>query len=155
MQTRLKVRRVQRHSHHETRNHTRSGQSDDPSGKDETNLLPVHSLHVEVAQGNTDSSTSQTLGCGNGKGETRSQEHGNSGAEFHGETTSRRDLSDLISKGADNVVAVEPEAEAEEETSNDEDPDGGVGFLGDGAGSIGVVGAYPRTDCVGDCGVMS
>lgn len=60
-------------------------------------------------------------------------------------------MSDLVAEGAHDVVAIEPEAEAEEQTGDDEDPDGGVGFLGDNAGGVGVVGAYPRTDCVGDC----
>lgn len=150
-QTRLKMWRVQRHSHHETRNHTRSRQSNDPSRKDESDLLPVDSLYIKVAQGNTDGGTSQTLRGRHRKSETRSQKDGNSGAEFHGETTGRRDLSDLVAEGAHNVVAVEPEAEAEEQTSDDEDPDGGVGFLGDDAGGVGVVRAYPGTDCVGDC----
>ena len=51
------------------------------------------------------------------------------------------------------MVAVEPEADAQEKTSNDKDPDGGVGFLGDDAGSVGVVRSYPGADGVCNCEV--
>ena len=114
-------------------------------------MLPINSLEVKVAESDTNGGARETL-CGrNGKGETRSQQHGDGRTELHGETTGGRDLSDFVAEGAHNVVAVEPEAEAEEEAGDDEDPDGGVGFLCDDAGGVGVVGAYPGADCVGDC----
>jgi hypothetical protein len=62
-------------------------------------------------------------------------------------------LGDLVTKSADNVVAVEPETDTEESTGNDEDPNGGVGFLGDDTGGVGVVGTNPGSDSVGNCDI--
>lgn len=149
--TRLKMRRIQRHNHQKTRDQACAGQRNDPTRKDEANLLPIDSFEIEIAQGDANGSAGETLGGGNREGEARGEQDGDGGAEFHGEATGRRDLGDFVAEGAHNVVAVEPEAEAEEEAGDDEDPDGGIGFLCDDAGRVGVVGAYPGADCVGDC----
>jgi hypothetical protein len=141
--------RVERHNHEQTRNKTSTRQGDDPTGEDEADLLPVDSLEVKVAEGNTNRSTSQTLSGGDGESEAGSEEDGDGSAELHAETTGRRDLGDFVAESADNVVAVEPEAETEQETSDDEDPDGRVGFLGDDARRVGVVGTDPGADGVG------
>jgi hypothetical protein len=146
----LEMGRVERHNHEQTRNETSTRQGDDPTGEDEADLLPVDSLEVKVAEGNTNRGTSQTLGSGDGESETRSEENGDGGAELHAETTRRRDLGDFVAKSADNVVAVEPETETEEETGDDEDPDGRVGFLGDDTRGVGVVGTDPGADSVGN-----
>ena len=143
--------RVKRHNHKKTGDETSTGQGDNPSGEDEADLLPVDSLEIKVAERNANGGTSETLRGGDGESETRSKEHGDGGAELHAETTGGRDLGDLVAERAHNVVAVEPETDTEEETGDDEDPDGGVGFLGYDTSGIGVVGTDPWADSVGNC----
>lgn len=144
------MRRVQRHNHQQTRDQTSTRQGDDPTAEDETDLLPVDGLEVEVAERNTNGGTSQTLCSGDGESETGSEEDSDGGTKFHGETTGGGDLSDLVAEGAHDVVSVDPETEAEEETGDNEDPDGCVGFFGDDAGGVGVVGGYPGSNSVGN-----
>jgi hypothetical protein len=149
----LEVRGVERHDHQQPGDQTSTGQRDDPSGEDETNLLPVYGLEIEVAERNADGRASETLSSRNRQCETGGEEDGDGGAELHREPTGGRDLRDLIAERAHNVVAVEPETNAEEKTSNDKDPDGCVGFLGDDAGGVGVVRSYPGADGVCNCEV--
>lgn len=145
--------RVKRHNHKKTGNKTSTRQGNDPSGEDEADLLPVDSLEVEVAERNSNGGTSETLRGGDGESETRGEENGDGGAELHAETTGRRDLGDLVAECAHDVVAVEPETDTEEETRDDEDPDGGVSFLGYDTCGVGVVGTDPGSDGVGNCNV--
>lgn len=115
----LEVWRVQRHDHEQTRNQTSTRQSDDPTREDETDLLPVDGLEVEVAERDTDGGARQALCGGDGKGQTRGQEDSDGGTELHGETTGRRDLCDLVSERANHVVAVKPETSTKEQTGDD------------------------------------
>lgn len=149
------MRRVERHNHEQTRDQTSTRQGDDPTAEDETDLLPVDSLEVEVAERNTNGGTSQTLCSGDGESEAGSEKDSDGGTELHGETTGGRDLSDLVAESADDVVSVDPETETEEKTGDDEDPDGCVGFFGDDAGGVGVVSGNPGAYSVGNYGHVS
>lgn len=163
----LKVRRIQRHRHHQPRNQSSTGQRDDPRREDESNLLPVYSPHIIVAERNTNCRASQTLCSRNWQRESGCKKHGDSGAKLHGEAASGRDLGDLVAEGAHDVVTVDcdgvsgvsvhgfgerrtPESETEEQTRDNENPDGRVGFGGDFTAGVGVVAGYPGADGVGN-----
>ena len=148
---RLEMGRVERHDHQKTRDETCTRQGNDPSREDESNLLPVHSLEIEVAERNTDSGTSQTLSGGDGESETRGEEYGDGSAQFHAEATSGRDLCNLVAESTDDMVAIKPETDTEQKTGNDENPDRSVGFLGDNTGGVSVVGTNPGSNSVGNC----
>lgn len=144
------MRSVEGHDHEKATDQTRTRQGDDPAGEDEADLLPVDGTDVEVAQGDSDGGTSQTLSCRDRESETTSQKYCDSRPELHRKSACRGDLGDLVAEGAHNVVAVEPETDTEKETGDDEDPDGGVSLLGDLASGVGVVRSNPGTNSIGN-----
>jgi hypothetical protein len=106
LQAPLEVRGVQSHGHEQSGDQTSTWKGNDPGREDESNLLPVDSANIEVAKGDTDSCSGQALCCGDRKTEATGQENSDSSPKFHGEATSRRNLSDLVSEGAHDVEAV-------------------------------------------------
>lgn len=137
------MRRVQRHQTQQARNERRARQGHDPAAEDVEQLLPVDGADVVVHEGDAHGGADEALGGGDGEGERGGEQDGDGGAELDGEAAAGRHLGDAVAEGADDVVAVDPEADAEEETGDDEEPDGGAGLGVDEAGLPGLVGGCP------------
>ena len=147
--TPLKVGGVERHAHKQSGDETRAGQGDDPRREDESDLLPVHSADVEVAERNTDGGTSKALGGRHRQAKTAGKQDSDGGTELHGEATGRRHLGDLVTERPHDVEAVDPESDTEQETGDDEDPDGSISLGRDLASLVSVVRSHPGADSVG------
>ena len=144
------MRSVQRHDAQQTGDETGAGESHDPAKDDPAKLAPVDGPEIVVHQSRTDGRTGQTLGGGDGQAKARGEEHGDGGAELHGETTGGGQLGDAVAKGTDDVVAVEPETSAEQDTGDNQNKDGSVGLGLDLASLEGLVGGNPGADGVGN-----
>ena len=167
------MRCVQCHRHQQARDQPCARQCDDPGREDESDLLPVDSANIEVTEGNTDRSTSQTLRGRNRQRKPRSEKNGDGGAEFHRETSCWRNLSDFVAERAHDMVAVDcapgsaigmseehgtrltPEAQTKQQTSDDQDPDRSVGAGSHLATSVGIVAGNPGAHGVRDYGRVS
>ncbi len=119
-------------------------------------MFPIDRGKVEVHQRHTNGRTGKTLGSRDRESQLRSEQYGDSSAEFNREASSRTDAGDAVTQGADDMVSEEPESSAEEETGYDQDPHRGAYLAGDFARDEGVIGSDPRCHGVGDViGAMS
>jgi hypothetical protein len=77
------VRSVEDDSHGDTTDGTGDGDGHDPGEDKQTNTLPVNSLDGTVAETDTNSSTSDAHGGGNGERVLREDQDGKSSTHLH------------------------------------------------------------------------
>lgn len=145
------MRSVKDNAHDDTGKGTSDRDGHDPGEDEQADTLPVDGLDGAVHETDTDGSTGDTHGGGDGQGELGEDEDGDGGAHLHRATTAGRVVGDLVAHDAHDVVSVGDETDAEDDGDDGELPgvDGGLGGLS-AAGGPGLVDDGPRTDSVTD-----
>jgi hypothetical protein len=146
-----KVRSVEDNAHGKTTDGTGDGDGHDPREDKETNTLPVDSLDGTVAETDTDGGTSDAHGRRYRERVLREDEDGEGSTHFHGATTRRRVVGDLVTHDLHDVVAVGDETKRQSSGEDGQLPNrnGSLG-LGGVTGVPGRVDNSPRTDSVTD-----
>lgn len=147
----LPVGSVKNDSGEATSHGTNGGDGEDPSGNDPSQSFPVERFDISVAKSNSESSSGDAHGRGDGKSVLRSEENGNGGSELHAESSRGRVESESVSEDSHDVVSVGSQSEDDHGSSESEDPDGSLSLGGQGSSGFpnGVDGRV-RTDSVGD-----
>lgn len=133
------LRSVDDESHDETGDERSRWQGDEPTAVGPGDHSPVDSPPLSRAETNTDSSTDDALGGGDGEGKTGGEHNGDSSSQLHRETTDWRVESDAVTKVAHEVVSVSPETDGNCSSSEDENPDWHGRVLAGSAGLPDVV----------------
>lgn len=145
------MRAVEQDAHGATTNKTSDRNSHEPRENQKTNSLPVNSLEGTVAQTNTDGSASDAHGSRDREGVLREDEDGDGSTKFHGGTTRRRVVGDLVTHDLHDVVSVGDETNADGQRHDGNLPHGdGSLLLGSLTGRPGGVHDGPGTDGVTD-----
>ena len=111
LQRLAKPRRVDNKSHQEAGDKAGNRQRDKPAKVRPCDHPPIDGLGIPRAKADSESSTDDALGGGDGQRKTGGEDDGEGAAEFHGETAGWGMERDAVTQIAHDVVAVCPETD--------------------------------------------